>query len=175
MTDEIAPESTDVSEAANPPGQAEADPSQKARELEQRVRGLDAKVTTLQKERDALNQKVQGLESGQIDADATLKAQLQAKDQEIAELRSKAAAIPKMTQYPKAARTLGESIGALSDEVLADLEAQLTLAGVSDEPAPPAAKPPPVPANPPNSDGEEYSGLTKEAIIERMRKTAPWQ
>jgi predicted nucleic acid-binding Zn-ribbon protein len=174
MTDEIAPESTDVSETTDATAQVAPDPSKAAKELEQRVRGLDAKVTTLQKERDALSQKVQGLESGQINADATLQAQLQAKDQEIAELRSKAAAIPKLTQYPKAARTLGESIGALSDEVLADLEAQLTLAGISDEPAPPAAKPPPVPANPPNSDGSDISGLDRQQLLDRMAKI-PWQ
>lgn len=162
MTDEIAPETTDVSDAANATAQAAADPSLKIKELEQRLRGLDAKVTTLQRERDAASAKAAALEAGQISADETLKAQLAAKDQTIAELTRKADAVPKMQKYPNVARELGESIANVPEEALASLEAQLSQAPVTED-AP--KRPTPVPANPPDSEGSDYSGMSRDQLL----------
>jgi len=169
MTDEIAPESGDVPAAADPTGQAAPDPSQQIRGLEQRLRGLDAKVTTLQRERDTFAAKVSALESGQIDADATLKAQLQAKDSELADLRAKAAALPKLAKYPNVARELGESIASVPDEALASLEAQLSQAPLTDDT--PRAKPNPVPSNPPDSDGADITGMSREQILAQIARS----
>lgn len=168
MTDEIAPQPEDVAVPADPTGQAGPDPSVKVKELEQRLRGLDAKVTTLQRERDAQAAKVAALESGQIDADATLKAQLQAKDHEIAALRSKAEALPKIAKFPNVAREMGESIASVPDEVLASLEAQLSQAPTTE--APPA-RPTPVPANPPDSDGSDFAGMSRDQILAEIGRT----
>lgn len=168
MTDEIAPESGDVSAVADPTGQAVADPSRKITELEQRLRGLDAKVTTLQRDRDAALQKAAALEAGQISADETLKAQLTARDQEIAQLRLKADALPKIAKYPTVARELGEAIANVPEEALASLEAQLSQAPVTED-AP--KRPTPVPSNPPDSDGSDYSGMSREQILAQIART----
>lgn len=167
MTDEIAPESGDVSDAADPTGQAAADPSQKARELEQRLRGLDAKVTTLQRERDALNARVAAFEAGQVSADETLRTQLAAKDQQIAELKRTADAVPKIAKYPTVARELGEAIANVPDEALASLEAQLSQVPVTED-AP--KRPTPVPANPPDSEGSDYSGMSRDQILAQLAR-----
>lgn len=147
-------------------------PTQGTSELEQRLRGQTAKVNTVTAERNALAQRVADLESGKIGADEALKAQLEAKDRELADLRIKAAIGPKMARFPKAAEVLGEGIGNLPDEALADLEARLTLPGTEPAAAAAPASPKPVPANAPDSDGDPLADVTREGLLARIARAA---
>lgn len=151
--------------------------------LRSRNAGLDAKVTELTKARKAAEEaaaaaaaKLAEYEAGRVGADEALRAQLAAKDAELAEVRKQAALAQVAAAYPETFSVLGEAAVALSADQLAAAEARFR--GVPGEAEPPT----PVGANPPRTttrakaledmsaaEVEQYlrTGFNPEALFER--------
>ena len=120
--------------------------------LRSRNAGLDAKVTELQKAAQAAEERAQAAaqkladyESGKVQADEALRAQLSAKEAELAQARTEKALALIAAQYPETFSVLGEAAASLSADQLAASEARF--AGVPVE----TSAPVPVGANPPRS------------------------
>jgi chromosome segregation ATPase len=109
--------------------------------LRSRNAGLDAKVTELSKSQKALTEETATLKAslteaqkGVVDKDEALRAQLQAKDDELTAVRREIAMTKVQSQYPEAFAELGDAAAALEPEKLAALEARLSGATDSGEP-----------------------------------------
>jgi seryl-tRNA synthetase len=105
--------------------------------LRSRASGLDAKVTELNKaradlqaERDALAAKLAEAQRGVVDKDEALRAQVAAKDAELATARREAALARKAAKFPEAFGVFGDEIAEMSDEKLAAAEARFQGEGV---------------------------------------------
>lgn len=113
--------------------------------LRSRNAGLDAKVTSLSQEtashkaaREAAEQKLRDYESGKVQADEALRAQLSEKDIELAQVRREAALARIEAKFPETFGVLGEAAASLTADQLAASEARF--AGVPAE-----SNTPPVP------------------------------
>lgn len=96
-----------------------------------RIAGLDAKVTTLQSEtvaerraREAAETKLRDYEAGKVSADEALRAQLEAKDRELAATRKEAAMAKIASAYPETYGVFGEAVVGMSPDQLAAAEAR---------------------------------------------------
>jgi len=99
--------------------------------LRSRNAGLDAKVTELMKATQAAQdaaaaaaQKLADYESGKVQADEALRAQLQAKEAELAQVARDAALARIEAKYPETFAVLGEAAASLSVDQLAASEAR---------------------------------------------------
>jgi hypothetical protein len=114
--------------------------------LRSRNAGLDAKVTELTKAQKAAEQraaeaaqKLADYEAGKVNNDEALRAQLQAKEAELALARKETALARVAAKYPETFGVLGEAAAALSEDQLAQAEARF--AGVPATPETPTPKP----------------------------------
>lgn len=113
-------------------GGAGAPPKDESATYLSRIAGLDAKVTTLtdaQKAAEAralaAEQKLAQYETGKVNADEALRAQLAAKDAELATERKQAALARVEAKFPETYALLGEATASMAPEVLAATEARL--------------------------------------------------
>lgn len=104
--------------------------------LRSRNAGLDAKVTELTKARQAAEQaaaeaaaKLADYESGKVQADEALRAQLSAKEQELEAIRQEALVARIEAKYPETFALFGNAVTGMTPETLAASEARLTGAG----------------------------------------------
>lgn len=148
MADENAG-TTPQTEEAQPAQVGTPAPVDEVTTLRSRNAGLDAKVTELQKvaaeakaAADAAAAKLADYEAGKVGADEALRAQLQAKEAELAETRKLAALARIEARFPETFGVLGAAAASLTEDQLAASEARF--AGVA---APPET-PRPVGANP---------------------------
>lgn len=100
--------------------------------LRSRNAGLDAKVTELSNAskaalaaKEAAEQKLRDYEAGKVDADEALRAQVQAKDTELAQVRLEAKLARIEAKYPETFGVLGEAAAALTEDQLAASEARM--------------------------------------------------
>ena len=114
--------------------------------LRSRNAGLDAKVTELLKAQaaekvraDAAEARALELAQGKDNGDAELRAQLQAREQELAETRKLAALTRIEAKYPETFGVLGAAAASLTEDQLAASEARF--AGVAESPRPMGANP----------------------------------
>jgi hypothetical protein len=132
---------------ATPAGAAEtaqATASPQDTTLLSRIAGLDAKVTTLvtqNTEKDALiaslQEQVSKAQSGVVDKDEALRAQVAAKDAELAQVRQEAAITAIKAQYPETFSVLGTAAASLTADQLAASEARFAgVAAVPETPVP---------------------------------------
>jgi len=135
--------------------------------LRSRNAGLDAKVTELQKATKAAEdraaealQKLQDYESGKVQADEALRAQLSVKEAELAEARKAQALAMVAAQYPESFAVLGEAAANLSADQLAAAEARFS--GVPVE----TSAPVPVGANPPRTQAPATKRIEDMNIAE---------
>ena len=152
-TTEEAPKVTPEVTSGTPPAADEVTT------LRSRNAGLDAKVTELTKAQKAAEAqaaealaKLTDYEAGKVDADEALRAQLSAKDAELALIRNEAALAKIEAKYPETFGVLGEAAAALTADQLAASEARF--AGVKDETTTP---PVPVGTNAPRSSAPKKS------------------
>lgn len=151
--------------------------------LRSRNAGLDAKVTSLtqaqktaQTERDAAVQKLADYEAGKVNSDEALRAQLQAKDVELASERQASALARIEAKYPETFAVLGESAASLSPEKLAEAEARFKGVTVEESNEPPK----PIGNNPARTQGSASGQAnpaerTKADIEAQLRTiTPPW-
>lgn len=120
--------------------------------LRSRNAGLDAKVTELSKAAAAAEaraqeafDKLQAYEAGKVNADEALRAQLQAKEQELERTRREAASVKLQAQFPETYAVFGEAIVDFGAEKLAEAEARLKGVALPEE----SHTPPPVSNNAP--------------------------
>lgn len=106
--------------------------------LRSRNAGLDAKVTALMAEtasekaaREAAEQKLRDYEAGKVGADEALRAQLEAKEAELATERRATALARIEAKYPETFSVLGDAAASLTADQLAASEARF--AGVPAE------------------------------------------
>jgi hypothetical protein len=135
-----APEGDAAAAAATPPATPQA-ASTPDNTLLSRIAGLDAKVTALVNEtarekaaREAAEQKLRDYEAGTVGADEALRAQVAAKDAELAQVRKEAALTAIKAQYPETFSVLGEAAATLTADQLAASEARF--AGPAETSAP---------------------------------------
>lgn len=174
MANENAPSAPPSGEAQPAAGSGQPDPTaagtpvDPTRELELRIRGLDAKVGQLQKERDDARKEATDLRSGVINAQDASKAEVETVKQENARLQALLNAATLSSKYPKAAQALKNSIGAVSEDELADLEA--TLGAAVETPAAPAAapNPKPVPNTPPNAGLDDLTKMSSNQLAQAL-------
>lgn len=109
-----------------------------------RIAGLDAKVTSLTQEtakekaaREAAEQKLRDYEAGKVGADEALRAQVEAKDAELAKVRQEARLAKIEAKYPETFGVLGEAAAGLTDDQLAASEARFVGVGESSTPQKP--------------------------------------
>jgi hypothetical protein len=114
--------------------------------LRSRNAGLDAKVTELQKasalaEARAAEaaQKLSDYESGKVQADEALRAQLQAKDEELARERNERRGERIQSRFPETYGVLGEAALSLTEDQLAASEARFV--GQAETPVPVGSNP----------------------------------
>jgi uncharacterized protein (DUF3084 family) len=150
--------------------------------LRSRNAGLDAKVTELSKKAKAAETaaaeaaaKLAAYEAQTVGADEALRAQLQAKDAELAEARREAAVARIEAKYPETYGLFGDAVATMADDVLAASEARLKGVAADTEP------PKPIGNNPSRSTGGA-SGTANPAeetvadIEARLRSmTPPWE
>src|SRR6478735_5969229 len=96
-----------------------------------RISGLDAKVTSLAESNkakdttiEALQKQVAEMQSGTIDKDEALRAQVAQKDAELELVRKEAALARIEAKYPETFAVLGEAAAALTADQLAASEAR---------------------------------------------------
>jgi hypothetical protein len=138
--------------------------------LRSRNAGLDAKVTELQRkateaERKAAEaaQKLSDYESGKVQADEALRAQVAAKDAELALVRKEATLTRIESKYPETFGVLGEAAAALTEDQLAASEARMSGAGLSSDP------PSPLGANPSRGVAGRAKAI-EDMTVEELRK-----
>jgi hypothetical protein len=109
-----------------------------------RIAGLDAKVTSLSQEtarekaaREAAEQKLRDYEAGKVGADEALRAQVEAKDAELAQVRQEARLARIEGKYPETFGVLGAAAAGLTDDQLAASEARFAGLGESTTPRKP--------------------------------------
>lgn len=102
-----------------------------------KVNQLQAERDTIKAERDALALQVAAAQKGEVNKDEALKAQIAAKDTELAAIRQEAALARIEAKYPEAYAELGELAANMPADKLAALEARLTNAQTDEEPPSP--------------------------------------
>ena len=173
VTGSSAPEGDGTLAAATPAVAAETVPVSTFKELELRFKGQTAKVNEVSQQRDALAAEIAALKAGQVSADDSLKQANETLAREIADLRAQIVTQTRANKYPKAAQRLDKSLGAVSEEELADLEATLN-AAIETAPVT-QPNPKPVPANAPNSDGDPIRSGDRDSILKRLaREVQGW-
>lgn len=140
--------------------------------LRSRNAGLDAKVTELQRATKAAEQKaaeaaqrLADYEAGKVGSEEALRAQVAAKDAEIALARKEAALARVEAKYPETFAVLGEAAGSLSDDQLAAAEARFR--GVGEVPETPTPKP--LGANPQRAPGTAAKAI-EDMSVDELRK-----
>lgn len=146
MADETKGAATATGEAPVEPG---TPPVVESPTQASRIAGLDAKVTELKlaakaekTAREAAETKLAEYEAGKVNADEALRAQLLAKDTEIAKRDREIALTRIEAKYPETFKVLGENAATLTVDQLADAEARF-----QGTPAGEAPSPKPVPNN----------------------------
>lgn len=147
MTDAIA--GTEPESAEAPPAQVGTPQApDEVTTLRSRNAGLDAKVTALQTETAAAvaaaaaaAAKLADYEAGKVNADEALRAQLAAKDAELAQARREGALNSIKSQYPETFGVLGDAAANLTADQLAASEARFS--GIPATPTETTAKPVP--------------------------------
>lgn len=132
MTDTIAgTPSEPTGEAPTAPAPVTPPAVDEVTTLRSRNAGLDAKVTELQKtaaqaaaDAAAAAAKLADYEAGKVNADEALRAQLAAKDAELATARREAALNSIKSQYPETFGVLGDAAASLTADQLAASEAR---------------------------------------------------
>jgi hypothetical protein len=119
--------------------------------LRSRNAGLDAKVTELTRARAEAERvaaeaatKLSDYESGKVQADEALRAQLSVKEQELAAMRQEVLVAGVAAKFPETFALFGAAVSGMTPETLAASEARLTGAGFDAVPETPR----PVGANP---------------------------
>lgn len=143
-----APEGGDAGTPAAAPATAPTASGQDATLLS-RIAGLDAKVTNLVSQNtekdatiEALRKQVAEMQAGTVDKDEALRAQVAAKDAELAQVRREAALANIRAQYPETFSVLGEAAASLTADQLAASEARFAgVAAVPETPVPVGANP----------------------------------
>jgi hypothetical protein len=158
MTDENAGITDETAEAQTPPATGTPPAQDEITTLRSRNSGLDAKVTELSKAQKAAEQraaeaaqKLADYEAGKVGADEALRAQIAAKDTELAQVRREAALARISSKYPETFGVLGDVAASLTDDQLAASEARMTGSGGE------TSTPPTLGANP----GRGQSGRPK--------------
>jgi hypothetical protein len=147
--------------------------------LRSRNAGLDAKVTELSKaakaaaaDRDAALAKLQSYEAGKVGADEALRAQIAAKEAELAAVRQEAALARIEAKYPETFALLGDAAANLSADKLAEAEARFKGVAAPETPAP---APKPI-GNNPSRQASSATEETFESIAQRLSTmTPPWK
>lgn len=142
--------------------------------LRSRNAGLDAKVTALQREAaeakriaDEAARKLADYESGTVEASEALRAQIAAKDAELAAVRKEATLAKVAAAYPETFNVLGDAVQYMSADQLAEAEARFK--GVPAE-----STVPPVPVG--NSVSRAPAAATKsieEMSLAELKEYAP--
>jgi hypothetical protein len=126
-----------VGEAQTPPATGTPSQPDEVTTLRSRNAGLDAKVTELTKAQKAAEDraaeaaaKLAAYEAGKVNADEALRAQLQAKEQELEAARREATLNRIEAKYPETFALFGAAVVGMADDVLAASEARLKGAGL---------------------------------------------
>jgi hypothetical protein len=144
--------------------------------LRSRNAGLDAKVTELSKTLKALNEELASAKSaldeaqkGVVDKDEAFRAQLTARESELAELRTSVKVATIARDYPETYGVFGEAVANMSSEQLAAAEARF--AGI-DNSEPAETKPKPVGNNPTKQVGTPTPTSAKDRLSALEQKLA---
>lgn len=122
-----------AADAHSAPSATQPDASQpdEYAKLLSRIAGLDAKVTSLKSEtdaqraaREAAEKKLADYEAGKVNADEALRAQLEAKERELAQTRREVAMAKIATAYPETFGVFGEAVVNMTPDQLAAAEAR---------------------------------------------------
>ena len=164
MTDEnagTAPAEGEAQSQDTAPATGTPTPVDEVTTLRSRNAGLDAKVTELSKAQKLADQRAAEAEkklneylTGKVMEDSDLRAQIQAKEDELATARREAQLAKIEAKYPETFSVLGEAAAALTADQLAAAEARF--AGV----AAPTGTPKPIGNNPPRTQGGASSANT---------------
>lgn len=161
------PSAPQAPEAGTPPQQDEVTT------LRSRNAGLDAKVTELQRKAAEAERKAQeaaaklsDYESGKVQADEALRAQLSEKDAELAEVRRQMALTHVASKYPETFGVLGDAAAHLTEDQLAASEARMRGVGMPETPVPVGANP----ARNPAAATKAIEDMNADELRQHMRR-----